>query len=218
MKLRTIVVTAAVAAVMVACSPSGSETPNPTPETPPSTTTEVITPKQSSTPTPSPSPTPTPSPSPTVIQSFPPPPAGETEEQAAIREGWMAYWKVYDKFTQDPYVTDFTETQLVTVSGSDQARIILDELQDIREHGWRIQGDHVLREYVVSTPPSVQGEIRSVIITYCYDGRNKRLVDAETGVEVQTTAADTYVETAWLEQGADNVWRVALIGNEAKPC
>ncbi len=212
MKLRIIVVTAAVAAVMVACSPSGSETPNPTPETPPPMTTDVITPTRSPTPTPSPSP------SPTVIQSFPPPPAGETEEQAAIRDGWMHYWKVYDKFTQNPYVTDFTETQLVTVSGSDQARVILDELQDLREHGWKIEGDHVLRGYVVSTPPSVQGEIRSVIVTYCYDGRNKRLIDAETGVEVPTTAAETYMETAWLEQGADEVWRVALIGNEAKPC
>ncbi len=130
----------------------------------------------------------------------------------------MNYWKVYDKFTQDPYVTDFTETQLVTVSGSDQARVILDIIQRLREEGWRIEGNHILRDFAITEEPTVEGGIRSTVITYCYDGRQKRVVDAGTGELVVTSAADTYRETAWLEEGADGAWRISLIGNEAEQC
>ncbi|MDO5736304.1 MAG: hypothetical protein Q4P15_07500 [Propionibacteriaceae bacterium] len=152
------------------------------------------------------------------MESFPPPPDDETAEQAAIREGWMNYWKVYDKFTADPFVTDFTETQLVTVSGSDQARVILDVLQRLREGGWKVVGSHIFRDYRVLEGPSDSGDVSTAIVSYCYDGRQKRLVDALTGADVETTAADTYVETAKLEKGLDGIWRVSLIGNEALTC
>ncbi|MEO7589266.1 MAG: hypothetical protein ABIS84_14705, partial [Arachnia sp.] len=130
----------------------------------------------------------------------------------------MSYWRIYDKFTRDPFVDDFTDTQLVTAQGSKQAKIILDEIQDLRERGWRVEGDHLLRKYSLLEPPSDVGGIRSAVITYCYDGRKKHVVEAESGASVPTDAADTYVETAWMERGLDGVWRVALIGNEAKPC
>ncbi len=211
MKLRTIVVTAAVAVVMVACSPTGSETPNPTRETPPSTTTEVITPKQSSTPTPSPTP------SPTVIQSFPPPAVGETEEQAAIREGWMNYWKVLDKFVKEPQISDFNETQEVTVAESEQSKAILDEIQYLKDRNWRVVGHQVLRDFVVDVQQT-NGPQQTATVTYCYDGSQRQVVANDTGQKVEADPPEFLLETALFEKGLDGIWRVSSISNEAAKC
>ena len=213
MKLRTIVVTAAVAAVMVACSPSGSETPNPTPETPPPMTTDVITPTRSPTPTPSS----TPSPSPTVIQSFPPPPAGETEEQAAIREGWMNYWIVFDRYLKDESATDLSAAKIVTVPGSEESSHMLDIIGAYRDKEVKAVGDRQFRDVKIS-PRTEQDGVFSAVVSYCHDSTELTLVDSISGEPSEIPPIATMTERVNLERGNDGLWRVASLKNETAPC
>ncbi|AQX16426.1 hypothetical protein BKM78_11305 [Tessaracoccus sp. T2.5-30] len=164
----------------------------------------------------SPSRTPEPSPSPTVAESFPPAPASESPEQAAVRAAWMEYWRVYQKFAQDPSVTDWSETQLVTTG--EESGAIISAIGDLKDRGWRSLGGLEFRDIqVVLTPGDAEGPNRAEV-TYCLDRSDVSIVDAESGVAVAVGGSATLRESAELEHGADGIWRVSKVRNEPQAC
>jgi hypothetical protein len=162
-----------------------------------------------------PSPTPTPSPSPSAVESFPPAPATESPDQAAIRAAWMEYWRVYEKFAADPSLTDWTETQYVTTE--EEAALIIQALGELRDNGWKSLGGRVFRDVVVTEVPNQQ-EAGTAEISYCLDRSGVSLLDAETGTAVTVDVPPTFLETATLRVGLDGKWRVAMIRNEPAAC
>ncbi|WP_147454082.1 hypothetical protein [Tessaracoccus antarcticus] len=199
--------------IVSACSPTGALTPTSVPETPPRTTSI----SQSPTITETSTPTATPTPSPSVFESFPPPPADETPEQAAIRQGWMNYWVVVDTFSKNPIASDYSKTQEVTVSQSEQSKAILDDIAHLRDNGWKVVGDQVLRQLTIGTP-KVSGSMKTVELTYCYDGTHRKVVSAETGIDAKIDSPDFLKEQALFEEGQDGIWRASSILNRRESC
>ena len=188
------------ACVVSACTPAVEE---PTTAPPSSPTASVSA---------SPSPTPEPSPSPTVAESFPPAPASESPEQAAVRAAWMEYWRVRSEFVADPTLTDLTPTQAVTTGEAQD--LILRTIRTLRESGSRSTGGLVFRNVEVGEPASGATE---ATVSYCLDRGNLSLVDAD-GKPIASEGPTTLTETTTLSLGADGIWRVAQIRNEPAAC
>lgn len=135
-------------------------------------------------------------------------PTGDAES-AAIIEGWKAYWRVYEKFTADPSLTDLTETQYVTTG--EEANGILEAIAEGRDAGLRSEGGFVFRDFVVN----VTGDGKAKL-DYCVDLASLRVVRIDTGEPFPRSG--TFIEHARMERGVDNVWRVAQIRNEQVQC
>ncbi|WP_353081786.1 hypothetical protein [Tessaracoccus lapidicaptus] len=192
------------ACVVGACTPAVEE---PTTAPPPSPTVSVSA---------SPSPTPEPSPSPTVAESFPPAPASESADQAAVRAAWMEYWRVYEKFAADPSLPDWSETQRITAG--EEATLIIQSIGALKDRGWRSLGGREFREVGVSLQ-GTSAEGRAVAsVSYCLDSTAVQVVNALTGEPVTVDASPTLKEVATLEEGADGRWRVVEVRNEPAQC
>lgn len=163
-----------------------------------------------------PSPTPTPSPSPSAVESFPPAPATESPDQAAIREAWMEYWRIHHKFSADPTLSDLTETQNITTG--DQQNLILDSISQLREAKLRTLGGLQFRSVSVGSPTVDAGTKRTAVITYCVDRSELRLENYDTGETMTAPGAPTFFETTTMQEGLDGRWRVAMILNEEAAC
>ncbi|MHA6525813.1 hypothetical protein [Tessaracoccus sp. G1721] len=198
--MRHLLVPLAVVALAVGCTPDVTPTASPT---------------VSVSPTPAQSPSPTPSPSPTAVESFPPAPATESPDQAAIRAAWMEYWEVRSRFVADPTLTDLSETQRVTTGEAED--LILASIRNLRNAGQRSVGGLEFRGVNVGVPREEVGGLAQADVTYCLDRSNVQLLDS-SGAPVAVEGPTTLDETATLERGQDGVWRVALIRNEAAQC
>ena len=129
----------------------------------------------------------------------------------------MNYWNVLDEFVKNPFTDDLSRTQLVTVSGSEQARVVLDEIQELRQKRWKVSGNHRFRNVVISDSVQVDDVLESQI-SYCFDGRDRHVVDVDSEDVLDVGAPATLNETAWLQEGDDGVWRVAQVRNEIEAC
>ena len=158
-----------------------------------------------------------PSPSPTAVESFPPAPASESAEQAAIRAAWMEYWRIHHKFTSDPTLSDLSETQYITTG--DQQNVILDVIAQLRDQKLRTLGGLQFRSVAVDGPLSGEtGGVRFATVSYCVDRRELRVENYETGESMAAPGAPTFLEKAVMNEGSDGQWRVAMMTNEAAPC
>ena len=198
--------------VVTACTSEPEPTPTPTPT--PTATSASPSPTESESPTPSPEPDP--SPSPTAFQSFPPPPQGETEEQAAIRAAWQQYELTIDTILRDPEIVDFTETQRITTG--DEANRILDELALAREANIKLEGDRLYRDVEIGEPVTGSDGVRSVMVDYCFDPESQRIVDAASGELYENARTDPLRSRVQMVLGKDDRWRVAEYWSEAEPC
>ena len=166
-------------------------------------------------PTVSASASPTPSPSPSAVESFPPAPATESPDQAAIRAAWMEYWDVRSRFVADPTLTDLSETQRVTTGEAED--LILNSIRNLRNAGHRSVGGLEFRGISIGVARESDGGLAHADVTYCLDRSKVQLLDS-SGEAVIVEGPTTLKETATLERGLDDVWRVALIRNEAAEC
>ena len=199
--MRHLLVPLAVVALAVGCTPDVAPTSSPS---------VFVSPTVSS------SPSVSPSPSPTAVESFPPAPATESAEQAAIRAAWMEYWRVYEKFAADPSLADWTETQYVTTE--EEATLIIQALGELRDNGWRSLGGRAFRDVVIAEDVPNQQEADTAEVRYCLDRSGVTLVDAETETAVIVDVPPTFLETATLRRGLDGKWRVAMIRNQPAAC
>lgn len=193
-----------------ACTPDPQPTSAPT-QSPTQTATQP-----SEEPTETPTPTDDPSPTPTQVESFPPPPADESEERASIREGWEEYQRVFYEFAADPTVDDWTETQYVT-TGQESSNI-LTRLGWLREDNKRVEGDTVFRDVEITDPERNADGVAIAFVTACLDPSHRRIVDLDTGEPTEDQLTETLQERATMEEGADGIWRVALFENEFAEC
>lgn len=206
---RKLITTTTIIAILLlgGCTANAQESP---PSSTPPATTEPATPEPT---TPSPSPTP----SPTALESFPTATASEDGETAAIREGWMKYWQVVDKFGADPTLTDFQETQEVAVG--EAAITVVEGITQLREANLKMVGGRTFRDVVVGEPTVNADGVNIAEVTYCRDDSGMDLVDITTG-EVSGTKPDvaTFEGTVTMEQLPDKIWRVALKRDESASC
>lgn len=208
---RTLPVLAAVV-LLAACTPAGGEEPTPSPDPTPTVTSPAP-------PSPTPSPEPTteePSPTPTEIQSFPPAPEGESDEIAAIREGWEEYNRVKEKFAKDPTLKDLTETQYVTTGFA--AQMIIEQISSLRKDNLRVVGDRIWRDVTITEPSTNADGVTIATVTACYDPTHAYAVDIDTEEPSKERLTKTLRETLLMEQGADKIWRVADYDNESEEC
>ena len=166
-------------------------------------------------PTVSASPSPTPSPSPSAVESFPPAPATESPEQAAIRAAWMEYWRVFEGFASDPTLTDFTELQ--NLVDGEEATVALESIRNLRDSGRRTEGGFQFRDVVVSVPAVANG-LETATVVYCLDRSGLVMVDIDTGTPPDGDPLPNLKETATLVQGTDSTWRISQVRNEATSC
>ena len=157
-----------------------------------------------------------PSPSLTEIRSFPPAPEGEDSEKAAIRQGWEQYNLVYDKYTKDPNLTDFTEAQQVTTGFWSSG--IMQYIRSLRKENLRAEGDTTYRDVKIGDPETNSDGVRVAVVTACLDPTHQYTVDITTGEKSEKTLKGTLVETMTMELGLDKKWRVADYTNEMKQC
>lgn len=206
---RKLITPAAIAAVLLlaGCTANADE---PSPPATPSTTTAPASP------TPEP-PSPSSSPSPTALESFPSAPATEDDETAAIREGWEKAWTVADKYFSDPTLTDFQETQEVTVG--EESTTIVNEITQLREANLKMVGGRTFRDVIVGEPTVNADGVSIAEVTYCRDDSGMELVDVTTG-EVSGTKPEitTFTGTATMEQLPDKIWRLALTRDKSASC
>lgn len=212
--MKKLPVAVAALLALTACVPGGENSPTPTP------TADVTTASPTPSPTtPSVSPTTaSPSPTPTGVESFPPPPATESTDQAAIRAGWSAYWAAMDKFLKDPRLKDVTELTLTTVSGSEEFNAALDQVGQFKERGWKIEGDRVFRDVVVAVPVANAGSPRTSTVTYCHDVTRLRVVELASGEPANVKPIPTGLETVTMQETADGRWQVSQIRNKSATC
>ena len=202
-------------AMMLAATACTSE-PGPEPTlTPTPTLTASPSPSATEPESPTPSPEPDPTPSPTAFQSFPPPPQGETEEQAAIRQGWEAYNHTLDKFLRDPSLTDLTETQYVT-TGEEQNRI-MDEIALTREANIHIGGHQLFRDVTFGEVVEIDG-VRQATISYCFDPAHQVVFDSANNQPVADSGAETFLVHDRMMLRPDSSWRVAEHRTEDVRC
>ena len=157
-----------------------------------------------------------PSPTPTEVRSFPPAPEGEDPEKAAIRQGWEQYNLVYDKYTKDPNLTDFTEAQQVTTGFWSSG--IMQYIRSLRKENLRAEGDTTYRDVKIGDPETNSDGVRVAVVTACLDPTHQYTVDITTGEKSEKTLKGTLVETMTMELGLDKKWRVADYTNEMKQC
>lgn len=199
--MRHFLVPLAALALVAGCTPDGAPTGSPS-----------VFPS----PTVAASPSPTPSPSPSAVESFPPAPATESPEQAAIRAAWMEYWRIHHKFTGDPTLSDLTETQQITAG--EQQNQILDLIGNLRDQRLRVIGGLEFRDIVVGQPAADGQDARTAVVTYCLDRRNLMLENYATGEALKAPGAPTFREETTLTEGLDSRWRVLMIRNEEAAC
>lgn len=189
-----------------ACSPGGGELASPVTSGP------VRPPPSTAAPIPTPSPSPSAEAVPSAPASFPAELTTADVESAAIIEGWQAYWRVYEKFSADPSLTDLTETQYVTTG--EEANLVLDRLSLLKAAGLVNRGGLVFRNIEVA---QASDEVPAqATLTYCVDINSLLVIEQDTGRQVDRRG--TWREHATLEQGEDGVWRVAQIRNEEATC
>lgn len=214
--MKKLPVAVAALLALTACVPGGENSPTPT------STPEVTTASPTPTPiTPSATPTtssPSPASSATDVESFPPPPATESADQAAIRTGWSAYWAAMDKFLKDPRLEDVTELTLTTASGSEEFNAALDQVGQFKQRGWKIEGDRVFRDVVVAVPVANVGSPRTSTVTYCHDVTRLRVVELSSDKPADVKPIPTGVETVTMLETADGRWQVSQIRNKAATC
>lgn len=211
--MRKFLVPAMVLALAVGCTGSDPEPTETVASTPVATaTTASATPSR----TLSPQPSQTPSPSPTVHESFPAPPSTETPEQAAIRAAVIEYWRVYEKFTTDSSLTDYSETQRVT-TGDRKVRII-EAITRLRDQSQETRGSRTFRNLVIAAPTTGQSGTQQTVVTYCVDPSGISVVDSDTEEVIHEGGDVTLLEQMTLEQGADGIWRVLDIANQMVDC
>lgn len=195
---------AAVALLLaVGCTPDDGE---PTP-LPPSPTVSVA--------SSAPSPTPMPSTSPTVAESFPPAPATESAEQAAVRAAWMEYWRVYEKYAADPSLADLSETQQVTTG--EAQNVILEAIGTLRDEDRAFLGGWNFRDVVITQPTESPTGDRAARLNYCVDRSAMVFEDTTSGARSERSMPNLK-ETSVLVQGPDGRWRLAQRRNEAQDC
>ena len=192
--------------LLAACSPGGGELPSPV-------TSGSVSPSPTrAAPVPTPSPSRSTSDVPSAPASFPADLPTDDAESAAIIEGWQAYWRVYEKFSADPSLTDLTETQYVTTG--EEANLVLDRISLLKDAGLVNRGGLVFRNIeVVRASDEVPAQ---ATLTYCVDINSLVVIDEDTGKQVDRSG--TWREHATLERGEDGVWRVAQIRNEEATC
>ena len=198
--MRHLLVPLAVLALVAGCTPDVAPTGSPS-----------VFPS----PTVSASASPTPSPSPSAVESFPPAPATESPEQAAIRAAWMEYWRVYEKFAADPSLSDLTETQQVTTG--EAQNVILDAIGQLRDDNTAFLGGWQFRDVIVAVPSDGGSGEPTSELTYCVDRSRMRLENTETGV-VSEQSLPSLRETALMKQGKDGRWRLAERRNQEEAC
>lgn len=209
-KLATALVGTALLAA--ACTPSEPEAPvEPTPTVA----------ESSSEPEPAPSSSaPEPSPSPSPVQSFPAADAEETEEQAAIREGWEKYEAELDRYMKDPELTDLTALQ-ATTTGQESIDAV-NEIVDMRMEGVVREGDISFRNLQIHEPEVNDSGVNVAVLEVCKDFTQQRQVDAETGEPIEAEEGQVFAETVQarltMEQLPAGNWVVAGGEWEQKQC
>lgn len=213
MTIRYAAAVSAVLLALTACTPE-SEPTEPTSPAPTTATTAPNPGPESSSPIPSEEPTPTP----TEVESYPPPSADETDEQAAIREGWENYREVSEKYAKDPSLKDWTETQYVTTGF--EAQNIIETISRLREANLKLVGDTVYTMVEVGEPETNAEGVTIAIVTSCLDptASERAVVDIDTGEPADTQLTQSVLETVTMELGADNIWRAADYRNEGETC
>ncbi len=149
---------------------------------------------------------------PSAPASFPADLPTDDAESAAIIEGWQAYWRVYEKFSADPSLTDLTETQYVTTG--EEANRVLDRLSLLKSAGLINRGGLVFRS--IDVERATDAVPAQATLTYCVDINSLVVVNQDTGTQVDRSG--TWRERTTLERGEDGVWRVAQIRNEEATC
>ncbi len=129
----------------------------------------------------------------------------------------MKYWQVVDKFGADPTLTDFQETQEVTVG--EAAITVVDGIVQLREANLKMVGGRTFRDVVVGEPTVNADGVNIAEVSYCRDDSGMDLVGITTG-EVSGTKPDvaTFKGTVTMEQLPDKIWRVALKRDESASC
>ncbi len=146
--------------------------------------------------------------SPSVFESFPSV-VGESGDRAAVRAGWLEYWRVYDKFASDPAkYADMTE--LGRVAADDALTVAIREINELRQDGWRSRGGLRFSSVTVSDPVSVGGE-RTATVTYCIDTSELVVIDRQ-GKPVEQEGWRLQ-ETATMREGGDKIWRMVQVRN-----
>jgi len=128
----------------------------------------------------------------------------------------MEYWRVYEKYTADPTLSDLTETQLVTTG--EHQNVILDIIRQLREQKIRSVGGMKFKGVSVTAPVSASDELRRGRVEYCLDRTSLVIENFETGERRAAPGAPTFIEEVTLVEGRDGRWRVAEIRNREAPC
>ena len=162
------------------------------------------------------SPSPTPSPSPSAVESFPPAPATESPDQAAIRAAWMEYWEVFSRFAEDPELGDLSDTQRVTTGEAQDT--ILGTIRGLREANIQTLGGFVFRDVEVTLASAAADGAMIATVSYCLDRSEVRNVDSATGQPLEVEGPLSWREVMTLSKGLDEKWRAAQIRSSEGTC
>lgn len=213
MKKYRITALALTAAVVALTACSDQEEPKPTPAPASSTPTPTAAPSTAS-------PSPSPSPSPSAPASFPAADPSESAEIAAIRKGWEAYEKQYNRFAKDSSLNDLTD--LVNTTTGQESISVVKSIGTLRDNGRVHRGDISFRKVKIAQPQeNASGENISTI-TMCKDFSKHQIVEEATGKRVDAGEGREWVPTMQvsiiMQQNPDGNWVVSDGRGERKEC
>ena len=167
----------------------------------------------------SPSPSSPATPAPSTHETFPPTPAHESPDQAALRAAWTNYWTLYYKFAANPNLIDDPThaDQLYTVATGQGYQFLRDEIRRLQERKLTATGD-LLTDLVINEPTS-SPDGRTATLTFCWDLRNQTLLDQDGQPYSPSNLPPVLLQEWTMLEGADNAWRLFnLTSKEAATC
>lgn len=213
MKKYRITALALTAAVVALTACSDQVEPKPTPAPASSTPTPTATPSTAS-------PSPSPSPSPSAPASFPAPDPSESAEIAAIRKGWEAHEKQYDRFAKDSSLNDLTD--LVNTTTGQRSIDVVSSIGEFRDNGEVRTGDVSFRGVKISPPHKNDAGQNIATLTACKDFSKEEIIVEATGERARSSSGNTWAETVEvsiiMQQNPDGNWVVADSRGERKEC
>lgn len=169
-----------------------------------------------------PSPDPSPSASSSLSsghESFPPAPAEESEEVAAIREGWEEYEREDDRFRKDSSLSDFSS--LVQTTTGVRTERAISSIRSWREAGVIRVGDLSFRDLAIEAPRQGASGEWQARLTVCKDFTKQQRVVEATGKEYRVEGKENVATMRGhytMQRTDDGRWVVADVEGQAEPC
>lgn len=210
MKYRWCAVVLAGVLALGGCSSGAEPAASPEPSVP--SAVETVPPSESPSPAPA---SPSASPTSTELLIFPNPPEDESPEVAEIREAWMAYERLIDRYYRDPEFTDLNA--LNGVATGEELNVATREIIDSLAQNFLLVGSVVFSSVDIEDPSRNVDGILVSRVSYCVDSSQAKTVNSVNG-DLVYQAEETMRAEMLMEQLPDGEWRAALLRSEFVPC